>query len=157
MSPPISSDGSAERHAIAWDTQNGTSDPNEPLYQPWREFWPPRNVGDLSEAEIRAKPWLTWKRDKTKPNDKPWYFWVNVFEGDVDEPCKGEYCKKCNGEGCVSLAVVPGILPLRIHWANVAAIEHRFHSGGGRLGRPSVIRVFVWVGSCGFAAREKDD
>ncbi|KAK4201351.1 hypothetical protein QBC40DRAFT_295755 [Triangularia verruculosa] len=100
MSPPISSDGSAERHAIAWDTQNGTSDTNDPLYQPWREFWPPRDVEDLSEAEIRAKPWLTWKRDKTKPNDKPWYFWVNVFESDVDEPCKGEDCKKCNGEGC---------------------------------------------------------
>ena len=44
--------------------------------QPWREFWPPKNIESLTEEELRKKPWLTWKPDPAKPNAKPWLGWT---------------------------------------------------------------------------------
>lgn len=93
--------------ALAWDiTSNLGADPS---WQPWREFWPPKNIDSLHPDDLVAKPWMTWKRDMDKrPNDKPWYYWVNVFEGEVDEPCGNdgdEKCKHCDGKGCVRSAI----------------------------------------------------
>jgi len=100
MSTPYSLTTREEPHVLAWDTKGGPQETNAPL-QPWREFWPPKNLESLSEAELKAKPWLTWKRTDSAPNEKPWYQWVNVFEGEVDEPCLGPGCQHCGGSGCV--------------------------------------------------------
>lgn len=81
--------------------------------QPWREFWPPKNLEQLSAEEREQQPWLTWKRDPSKPNDKPWYQWVNNF-GSMVPDCSGRgnepdpepdprpICPHCQGDGCVS-------------------------------------------------------
>ncbi|KAK3377122.1 hypothetical protein B0T24DRAFT_235626 [Lasiosphaeria ovina] len=90
--------GSEDQHALAWDTQSN-SEAAGALYQPWREFWPP-NVSVFSKEELASKPWLTWKRDASRPNEKPWYDWVNIFAGEVDSPCEGDTCPHCNGAGC---------------------------------------------------------
>ncbi|KAM5354321.1 hypothetical protein ACJ41O_000970 [Fusarium nematophilum] len=112
MSNPYSLDKKVSSHALAWDTlgsaEKGSSS------QPWREFWPPRNLENVSSKELKEKPWLTWKRDPKRPNDKPWYDWVNVFEGEVDVPCqnsggpdKGGYdCRYCDGRGCYICSTV---------------------------------------------------
>jgi hypothetical protein len=44
--------------------------------QPWRQFWPPKDIDTLTEAELAKKPWLTWKPDPAKPNAKPWLGWT---------------------------------------------------------------------------------
>src|SRR5271165_5911167 len=44
--------------------------------QPWRQFWPPKDIETLTEAELVQKPWLTWKPDPAKPNAKPWLGWT---------------------------------------------------------------------------------
>lgn len=92
-----------DQQALAWDTKSDSSANGGQSRQPWREFWPLTNLGALSEDQLKAKPWLTWKRDKGQPNEKPWYTWVNIFEGEVDKPCDGRDCKYCGGAGCVSL------------------------------------------------------
>lgn len=108
---------------LAWDL--GGAPERGPTYQPWRDYWPPKASETLSEEELKAKPWLTWKRDQAQPNEKPWYGWVNVFSGEVDLPCQlrrpegpggpegpqtpipenpeGE-CPYCEGSGCVCLS-----------------------------------------------------
>ena len=91
----------ADDDVLTWDTLGVPE--RGPSHQPWRAYWPPKNVETLSEDELKSKPWLTWKRDKTRPNDKPWYAWVNNFEGEVDKPClrpprKPHYCQ---GADCV--------------------------------------------------------
>jgi hypothetical protein len=73
------------------------------LAQPWREFWPPKNLDQLSQEELASKPWLTWKRDPNKINDKPWYHWVNDFGPLTENVCQRGDCKHCGGDGCVSL------------------------------------------------------
>lgn len=103
MSNPYSLDSKVTGDALAWDT---LSQPERgSALQPWREFWPPRKVDRLTPDQVDAKPWLTWKRDKSLPNDKPWYHWCNVFTGEVDLPCQrrdGEGdCQYCDGKGCV--------------------------------------------------------
>lgn len=88
--------------ALAWDILGVPE--RGPTYQPWRAFWPPKNIEAVSANELKAKPWLTWKRDSNQPNEKPWYAWVNIFEGEVDEPCglpDSGSCDFCAGEGCV--------------------------------------------------------
>lgn len=95
-----------DRHVLAWDTKNCQKTSTSSPKQPWRDFWPPKDIQVLSEDEIRSKPWLTWKRDEAAPNEKPWYQWVNVFEGEVDEPCESAGCKHCGGSGCVSRRLV---------------------------------------------------
>ncbi|KAK0766426.1 hypothetical protein N5P37_000149 [Trichoderma harzianum] len=90
-----------DAHSLAWDTINRPE--RGPNYQPWREFWPPVNAANLTRAELKAKPWLVWKRDASNPNEKPWYHWCNIFEGEVDVPCKNTEsfdCRYCNGKGC---------------------------------------------------------
>lgn len=44
--------------------------------QPWREFWPPKNIETLTAEDLGTKPWLTWKPDPAKPNAKPWLGWT---------------------------------------------------------------------------------
>ncbi|EFX03010.1 hypothetical protein CMQ_2939 [Grosmannia clavigera kw1407] len=88
---------------LAWDL-NGIPE-RGPSFQPWRAYWPPSPTQVFSDEEKQAKPWLTWKRDATVLNDKPWYQWVNLFEGEVDEPCLGRgkgdpNCPHCQGSGC---------------------------------------------------------
>jgi hypothetical protein len=51
-----------------------TAQPGQP--QPWREFWPPKNIEALTAEELETKPWLTWKPDPAKPNAKPWLGWT---------------------------------------------------------------------------------
>ncbi|KAL7924434.1 hypothetical protein ACQKWADRAFT_286719 [Trichoderma austrokoningii] len=43
-----------------------------PSDQPWRAYWPP-DLSKVTEHELSTKPWLTWKNDPTKLNNKPWY------------------------------------------------------------------------------------
>lgn len=87
---------------LAWDI-DGIPERGA-VYQPWRAFWPPKNPDRLPADELAAKPWLTWKRDAAKPNEKPWYSWVNIFNGEVDKPCQMDadgVCSRCFGVGCV--------------------------------------------------------
>ncbi|KAI1128110.1 hypothetical protein F5Y10DRAFT_241227 [Nemania abortiva] len=44
--------------------------------QPWREWWPPKNVNEMTQSELTAKPWINWKPNPLKPNSKPWLQWV---------------------------------------------------------------------------------
>ena len=90
-------------YSLAWDLDRTPE--SGPSYQPWRAYWPPKSTTPPSEAEIKEKPWLTWKRDPTKMNDKPWYAWVNEFTGEVDVPCDAG-CDNCGGRGCVSSSKV---------------------------------------------------
>jgi hypothetical protein len=92
----------ADGNALAWDTLGIPE--RGPSYQPWRTYWPPNNIESLSEDELKSKPWLTWKRESSRPNEKPWYAWVNIFEGEVDEPCLLQQlgrCPYCGDRGCV--------------------------------------------------------
>jgi hypothetical protein len=82
-----------------WDL-DGTPETG-PSYQPWRKYWPQKNIDQLSAEELKQRPWLTWKRDNSKPNDKPWYKWVNDFGSLTTESCNPR-CPHCGGEGCVS-------------------------------------------------------
>jgi hypothetical protein len=86
--------------SVAWDM--GGEPEIGPSFQPWRAHWPvsPNTIQQLCAAELQAQPWLTWKRDPQKINDKPWYQWVNRFEGDIGQPCDGN-CPYCGGKGCV--------------------------------------------------------
>jgi len=43
--------------------------------QPWKEFWPP-NKDSFSPEEQKKMPWLTWKPDPAKPDEKPWRQWM---------------------------------------------------------------------------------
>ncbi|KAK7918289.1 hypothetical protein PG985_010163 [Apiospora marii] len=92
----------ADEHTLAWDLLT-ESKPGS-CAQPWREFWPPTNVDAMTPEEVEEQPWLTWKRDPSKPNEKPWYKWCNIFKGEVDVPCKrneeGRGCEECGGRGC---------------------------------------------------------
>ena len=97
MSCPYSLSANVEAHALAWDTLK----PPTSTSQPWREFWPPRNIESLTPEQLKAQPWLTWKRDPANPNEKPWYHWCNIFEGEVDVPCTRTDCAYCEGSGCV--------------------------------------------------------
>lgn len=95
-------------HDIAWDL---SSEPEiGPSYQPWRAHWPPSEevLSKLSPEERQAQPWIEWKRDPSKLNHKPWYFWVNAFDADVDIKCgprpdpeckdgPDKDCEKCGG------------------------------------------------------------
>lgn len=95
-------------HVLAWDILNEGGCGS--AHQPWRAFWPPKKVDQIPPDELAAKPWLTWRRDPSQPNEKPWYGWCNVFEGEVDLPCQNrpgttetppEECQHCKGKGCV--------------------------------------------------------
>ena len=57
----------------------------EDKIQPWKAWWPPKNTESLSEEEIARQPWLTWKPDPNRPNDKPWYDWVKTLVYDRDQ------------------------------------------------------------------------
>lgn len=84
----------------AWDL-DGTPEIGSSV-QPWRAYWPPKEcVADLSAEELAAQPWLTWKRDPAKINDKPWYQWVNDFGAMNVQACEVD-CPYCGGGGCVS-------------------------------------------------------
>ena len=103
--PVVLKSGEIEaREAIAWDI--GGIPETGPSYQPWRAYWPPPKsvISALSAEELKSQPWLTWKRDPAKINDKPWYSWVNVHNSDIDKPCDSE-CPYCEGKGCVSLTI----------------------------------------------------
>lgn len=83
----------------AWDI--GGKPESGPSVQPWRDYWPPKQcIDSMSEEELASQPWLTWKRDPTKINDKPWYQWVNDFGDMVINECKRD-CYWCGGSGCV--------------------------------------------------------
>jgi hypothetical protein len=43
--------------------------------QPWRAFWPPK-AENYSEQQIQDMPWLGWKFDPSKAEEKPWREWV---------------------------------------------------------------------------------
>jgi hypothetical protein len=44
-------------------------------YQPWKKFWPLK--AELYSAEEReAMPWLSWKFDAKKPDERPWKEWM---------------------------------------------------------------------------------
>ncbi|PGH01898.1 hypothetical protein GX51_04951 [Blastomyces parvus] len=71
-----------------------------PSHQPWRAYWPPDITG-VSEQELSAKPWLTWKHDPMKMNNKPWYDWVrpDLEPAPSDGWCPPS-CPYCRGQGC---------------------------------------------------------
>ncbi|PGH34608.1 hypothetical protein GX50_02592 [[Emmonsia] crescens] len=71
-----------------------------PSNQPWRAYWPP-NLTGVSERELSAKPWLTWKHDPAKLNNKPWYDWVrpDLEPAPSDGWCPMS-CTYCHGQGC---------------------------------------------------------
>ncbi|RVD81166.1 uncharacterized protein DFL_009041 [Arthrobotrys flagrans] len=80
--------------AFAWDL-----DRESDLNQPWRAYWPPQNIEAFTEEELKERPWLTWTRDPNKPNDKPWYQWVNDFGRMTAIECSSD-CPNCGGRGC---------------------------------------------------------
>jgi hypothetical protein len=43
--------------------------------QPWKAFWPMKAENYPAE-HLKAMPWLTWKPDANKPDDKPWRRWM---------------------------------------------------------------------------------
>jgi hypothetical protein len=88
----------SEKYNLAWDLDR--SPESGPSFQPWRAYWPPKADAQFSKTDLEKKPWLTWKRDPSIANDKPWYAWVNEFTGEVDQPCDGN-CPNCGGSGCV--------------------------------------------------------
>lgn len=101
MASPYALEVDVDAHALAWDTLTQTE------RQPWRRFWPPADLDQITPEEKEAKPWLTWKRDPNQPNEKPWYHWCNIFEGEADLPCqqgggRDTLCPYCGGQGCVS-------------------------------------------------------
>ncbi|KAJ5159114.1 uncharacterized protein N7500_008765 [Penicillium coprophilum] len=59
---------------INLEFQEPTAGPGQK--QPWREWWPPRQIESMSEEERKAQPWIAWKPDPAKPNAKPWLGWV---------------------------------------------------------------------------------
>ncbi|KAK4195513.1 hypothetical protein QBC40DRAFT_315967 [Triangularia verruculosa] len=46
--------------------------------QPWKKWWPPKDevIKNMTEDELKAKPWYNWKPDSNEPNAKPWLEWV---------------------------------------------------------------------------------
>ncbi len=44
--------------------------------QPWRTWWPPTGVENMTEEELKAKPWINWRPDPQRPTAKPWLKWV---------------------------------------------------------------------------------
>ncbi len=44
--------------------------------QPWRTWWPPKDLSSMTDNELKAKPWINWKPNPSKPNEKPWLQWV---------------------------------------------------------------------------------
>ena len=42
--------------------------------QPWKAFWPLNQKMYTTEQQAKM-PWLTWKPDPAKPDDKPWRHW----------------------------------------------------------------------------------
>jgi len=47
--------------------------------QPWKKFWPPSGSrsGSDGTSDSDASPWLNWKPDPNKPDEKPWIQWMN--------------------------------------------------------------------------------
>ncbi|KAI0416118.1 hypothetical protein F5X98DRAFT_201104 [Xylaria grammica] len=46
--------------------------------QPWKQFFPPMNTPKAAEdGSDLSQPWLTWKPDPAKPDEKPWIKWMN--------------------------------------------------------------------------------
>ncbi|KAJ5336062.1 hypothetical protein MYU51_019989 [Penicillium brevicompactum] len=70
------------------------------FHQPWRAYWPP-DLTKVTDGEMCAKPWLTWKNDPTKMNNKPWYDWVHpeLEPAPSDGYCPTD-CSSCQGAGC---------------------------------------------------------
>ncbi|KAI8623963.1 hypothetical protein F5Y19DRAFT_456351 [Xylariaceae sp. FL1651] len=44
--------------------------------QPWKKWWPPKDVDQMTQSELAAKPWINWKPNPSEPNSKPWLQWV---------------------------------------------------------------------------------
>ena len=42
--------------------------------QPWKAFWPLK-AEEFGAEERAGMPWLTWKPDPRKPDEKPWRQW----------------------------------------------------------------------------------
>ena len=42
--------------------------------QPWKAFWPLKAENFTAEQRA-AMPWLTWKPDPQRPDEKPWRQW----------------------------------------------------------------------------------
>lgn len=66
--------------------------------QPWRVWWPPKQseIQNLTEDELKSKPWINWKPDPNHPNAKPWLQWVprnshtvNLQSGSDAKPASG--------------------------------------------------------------------
>lgn len=51
-------------------------------HQPWKDFWPLRS-DDFSPAEREKMPWLTWKYDPSRPNERPWRGWMLANQSTV--------------------------------------------------------------------------
>ncbi|EGC47730.1 predicted protein [Histoplasma capsulatum var. duboisii H88] len=106
--PPLSNNKQLQLQVVACVQLSVDTDPWDvngkpelgPSHQPWRAYWPP-NLSCVSERELSAKPWLTWKHDPAKMNNKPWYDWVRP---DLDlAPSEGwcpTSCVYCGGKGC---------------------------------------------------------
>ncbi|KAF6229103.1 hypothetical protein HO133_007217 [Letharia lupina] len=50
--------------------------------QPWKAFWPLKAENFKSE-ERATMPWLTWKPDPKRPDEKPWRQWRLVNQSCV--------------------------------------------------------------------------
>jgi hypothetical protein len=91
-----------DRDTLAWDLES-ISEPGS-KHQPWRVHWPPQRE-NFSEEDLKSQPWIGWKRDPKKINDKPWYYWVQEFEIEIEASCCAHslmICSDFNGEESVS-------------------------------------------------------
>ncbi|KAL4821139.1 hypothetical protein BDW67DRAFT_152160 [Aspergillus spinulosporus] len=47
----------------------------KPKHQPWKSFWP-LDPTKYTEAQRAQMPWLTYKYDPARPNERPWRNWM---------------------------------------------------------------------------------
>jgi hypothetical protein len=50
--------------------------------QPWKDFWPLKAENYTAE-QLEKMPWLTWKADPKRPDDRPWKQWMLANQSTV--------------------------------------------------------------------------
>ncbi|KAI0876306.1 hypothetical protein GGS24DRAFT_514258 [Hypoxylon argillaceum] len=59
-------------------TSSATVKASHTKLQPWKQFFPLEAAPKTAEENPDlSRPWLTWKPDPAKPDEKPWLKWMN--------------------------------------------------------------------------------
>ncbi|CEL02035.1 hypothetical protein ASPCAL01610 [Aspergillus calidoustus] len=62
-------------HATASAAQQTPKPTASTKNQPWKAFWP-LDPAKYTEVQRQQMPWLTYKYDPTRPNERPWRKWM---------------------------------------------------------------------------------